>query len=155
MVQSCIWEVLQHVILNSFKHFLDKNLRCGEMFFVSFEPVKEKIETRRESRKASKEEWSAEAPSLSGSPKWDSTPQNIWLSDSIPATSVLKWYSLSFGPITTWSSKESILSTCGTTCPSLVTEQSKIPYTGTNFIFQIIWTLKQRYIRVAKIFLDI
>ena len=140
------------MILNSFKHFLDKNLRCGEMFFVSFEPVKEKIETRRESRKASREEWSAENPSLSGSPKWDSTPQNIWLSDSIPATSVLKWCSLSFGPITRCGSKEPFLSTCPRT---IVTEQSKIPYTGTNFIFQIIWTLKQRYIRVAKIFLDI
>jgi len=87
------------------------------MFFVSFEPVKEKIETRRESRKASKEEWSAEAPSLSGSPKWDSTPQNIWLSDSIPETALLKFK----------------------TNPKLdaenVLKQSKLHYTGTNFIF--------------------
>merc|ERR1712193_515050 len=52
---------------------------------------KEEIETRRESRKASKEESSAEAPSSTGSPKWDSTPQNIWLSESIPETSVLKF----------------------------------------------------------------
>jgi len=52
---------------------------------------KEEIETRRESRKASKEESSAEAPSSTGSPKWDSTPQNIWLSDSIPETALLKF----------------------------------------------------------------
>merc|ERR1711990_1290718 len=52
---------------------------------------KEEIETRRDSRKASKEEPSAEVPSSTGSPKWDSTPQNIWLSDSIPETALLKF----------------------------------------------------------------
>jgi len=53
---------------------------------------KEEIETRREIRKASKqEESSAEAPKSSGSPKWDSTPQSIWLSDSIPETALLKF----------------------------------------------------------------
>merc|ERR1711953_179638 len=51
----------------------------------------EEIETRRDSRKASKEEPSAEVPSSTGSPKWDSTPQNIWLSDSIPETALLKF----------------------------------------------------------------
>merc|ERR1711953_151739 len=54
---------------------------------------KEEIETRRESRKASKEESSAEDPSSTGSPKWDSTPQNIWLSESIPETALLKFKS--------------------------------------------------------------
>merc|ERR1711914_16097 len=74
---------------------------------------KEEIETRRESRKASKEESSAEAPSI-GSPKWDSTPQNIWLSDSIPETALLKFKALNF---------------------SNVLKRSKLFYTGTNFIF--------------------
>merc|ERR1711917_172341 len=90
---------------------------------------KEEIETRRESRKASKEESSAEAPSSSGSPKWDSTPQNIWLSDSIPETALLKfkvnhghypWYlDFFFQKFDT----ENVL------------KQSKLHYTGTNFIF--------------------
>ena len=82
------------------------------------EPVKEEIETRREIRKASKEEESfAEAPKSSGSPKWDSTPQSIWLSDSIPETAVLKFK----------------------TNPKLdaenVLKQSKLHYTGRNFLY--------------------
>ena len=99
------------------------------VFCCRVEPVKEEIETRRESRKASKEEeLSAETASSSGSLKWDSTPQNIWLSDSIPETALLKFK----------------------TNPKLdaenVLKQSKLHYTGTNFIFanpyDILWAIK-------------
>ena len=73
-------------------------------FVVSFEPVKS-----------------------TGSPKWDLTPQNIWLSDSIPETALLKF-------------KENP----GKFLDSLfrssfdaenVLKQSKLHFTGTNFIF--------------------
>ena len=88
------------------------------MFCCRVEPVKEEIETRKESRKASKEEESsAEAPKSLESPKWDSTPQNIWLSDSIPETALLKFK----------------------TNPKLdaenVLKQSKLHYTGRNSLF--------------------
>ena len=46
-----------------------------------------------ESRKAAKEEdgQSANASSSERSPQWDLTPQNIWISDSLPETSQLKF----------------------------------------------------------------
>ena len=93
------------------------------VFCCRVEPVKEEIETRREIRKASKEEESsAEAPKSSGSPKWDSTPQSIWLSDSIPETALLKFK----------------------TNPKLdaenVLKQSKLHYTGTNFLFETLFS---------------
>merc|ERR1712131_332693 len=53
----------------------------------------EEIENRRESRKAAKDEdgQSANTSSSEGSPKWDSSPQNIWISNSLPETSQLKF----------------------------------------------------------------
>ena len=72
-------------------------------FVVNFEPVKS-----------------------TGSPKWDLTPQNIWLSDSIPETALLKFkanpgifldfFFQKFGA-------ENVL------------KQSKMHFTGMNFIF--------------------
>ena len=72
-------------------------------FVVSFEPVKS-----------------------TGSPKWDLTPQNIWLSDSIPETALLKFKAnngnfLDF--LFQQLDAENVL------------KQSKLHFTGTNFIF--------------------
>ena len=93
------------------------------VFCCRVEPVKEEIETRRESRKASKEEEpSVEATKSSGSSKWDSTPQSIWLSDSIPETALLKFKAN----------------------PKLdaenVLKQSKLHNTGRNFLFETIFS---------------
>merc|ERR1712235_119238 len=53
----------------------------------------EEIKSRRESRKAAKEdvEQSDDTGSNEKSPKWDSTPRNIWISGSLPETALLKY----------------------------------------------------------------
>ena len=89
------------------------------LYTWSFEPTQEEIENRRESRKAAKEDdgQSANTSSSEKSPKWDSSPQNIWISNSLPETSQLKFRA---NPKLD---------------PENVLKQSKLHYTGTAFTF--------------------
>merc|ERR1711962_1824636 len=55
---------------------------------------KEEIETRRETRKETPKETQKENRKATIDEEWDTTPRNIWISDSLPATAALKQHSL-------------------------------------------------------------
>merc|ERR1711962_76317 len=52
------------------------------------------IETRRETRKETPKETQKENRNAMIDEEWDTTPRNVWISDSLPETAVLKQHSL-------------------------------------------------------------
>ena len=91
-----------------------------------------------ESRKAAEDGQSDNTSSSERSPKcrWDPTPQNIWISNSLPGTSQLKF--------------KLELNRCGMD-PEIVLKKSKLHYTGTESMLNEFWLQPETVLIESKV----